>query len=131
MVDTVKGYRGGRYGFIRTCYQQLWTGIFVSLVFMRRLLTISAFSWALLNSYTRIYLGVHFISDIVAGILVGSLLGMLTYLVYSWIRVKVVQPVEGSVRHPYTKNGTMLASFIIICLIIITVFSPFLETIPH
>lgn|SRR5690554_1021883 len=132
MVDTVKGYRGGRYGFISGhATNSFGLASFVSLVFMRRLLTISAFSWALINSYTRIYLGVHFISDILAGILVGSLLGILTYLVYSWTRVKVIQPEEGSVKHPYTKNGTMLASFIIIGLIIITVFSPFLETIPH
>src|SRR5690606_13489471 len=80
LVDIVNGYRGGRYGFISghatTCFG---LALFLSLLFRHRGVTLAALSWALLNSYTRIYLGVHFISDIVAGMLAGSLLALLLY----------------------------------------------------
>lgn len=35
------------------------------------------------QSYTRIYLGVHFVSDIVAGMLVGTLIAFLLFLALS------------------------------------------------
>lgn len=132
LVDTVNDYRGGRYGFISGhATNSFGLAVFFSLVFARRAVTLTALFWALLNSYTRIYLGVHFISDILAGIFVGSILGLLVYMAYSWTRVKVVKPVDGALGSVYSKQGNLLALFIIICLIVILIFSSLLATIPH
>jgi len=80
MVDIVNGYRGGRYGFISShATNSFGLAVFISLLFRHRRVTISVVCWALLNSYTRIYLGVHFISDILAGIIVGTILAFLLY----------------------------------------------------
>ena len=39
-------------------------------------------TWALVNSWTRIYLGVHYPFDVLVGILFGSLVGLTVYRLY-------------------------------------------------
>lgn len=85
LVDIVNGYRGGRYGFISShATNSFGLAVFLILLFQDRRVTIAVIFWALLNSYTRVYLGVHFVSDILAGMIVGSVLG---YLFYELLRL--------------------------------------------
>lgn len=132
LVDIVKGYRGGKYGFISGhATNSFGLAVFVSLVFKHRWVTIAAIFWALLNSYTRIYLGVHFISDIVAGMIVGSILAFLVYYAYRWARVRVFGPPALRNGSPYHKNGRLFASVILLFVVVIVIFSPLLATLPH
>lgn len=80
-------YRGGLYGFF-SGHAANYFGIvsFLSLVFRRRLTSVLLFTLAVIVAYSRLYLGVHFISDILAGIFVGLGTGYIVYLVYSWLR---------------------------------------------
>jgi undecaprenyl-diphosphatase len=88
----VFGYTGGLYGFISShASNSFGFAVFTSLVFRNRLFTFMIFLFALLNAYSRVYLGVHFISDVVAGALVGSLTGYLVYRLYQFSRYKYVQ----------------------------------------
>ena len=65
LVDVVNNYRGGRFGFISShATNAFGLAVFLILIFKNRLITLSTLIWATLNSYTRIYLGVHFISEI-------------------------------------------------------------------
>lgn len=85
-VKTVFGYRGGRYGFISShAANAFGFATFLSLLVRNKWLSLSLFLWAIINSYSRIYLGVHFISDIVPGALSGLLFGWIGY--YSCLRV--------------------------------------------
>jgi len=133
MVDIINGYRGGRYGFISGhATNSFGLAVFLSLVFRNRLVTISTLLWATINSYTRIYLGVHFISDILAGMIVGTLVAFLLYTIYTALRKTIVHPPSSRKLSAYgKKEGTILATFIILYLIVITIFSPFLATLPH
>jgi undecaprenyl-diphosphatase len=133
MVDIVSGYRGGKYGFISGhATNSFGLAVFLSLVFANRWVTFSTLLWATLNSYTRVYLGVHFISDIVAGMIVGSLVALLLYGAYAALRKAVVHPPLSRQESAYgKKEGTLLATFIILYIIIIASFSPFLATLPH
>jgi undecaprenyl-diphosphatase len=78
MVHLVNAYKGGEYGF----YSGHATNNFSIAVFLI-VLTGKRFKWfwmialsyALIISYTRIYLGVHFPGDIIAGAVMGSLIG--------------------------------------------------------
>ena len=82
-VQIVFGYRGGRYGFISSHAANAFGFVmFTALLLQKRLYTIIMFAWATLTAYSRIYLGVHFISDIVPGILVGLFLGWFVYKLF-------------------------------------------------
>jgi undecaprenyl-diphosphatase len=78
MVHLVNAYKGGDYGF----YSAHATNNFSIAVFLI-VLTGKRFKWiwtialsyALIISYTRIYLGVHFPGDIIMGAIMGSLIG--------------------------------------------------------
>ena len=83
LIDIVDGYRGGRYGFFSSHSANTFSlAIFVSLLVRHKALTLSLLSWAILNCWTRIYLGVHFMGDLIVGFLFGSFVGFVTYLAY-------------------------------------------------
>lgn len=133
MVDIMNGYRGGRYGFISGhATNSFGLAVFLSLVFRNPLVTFSTLLWATINSYTRIYLGVHFISDILAGMIVGTFVALLLYAIYAALRKAIIHPPLSRRESAYgKKEGTTLAAFVILYLAIITIFSPFLATLPH
>lgn len=56
----------------------------------RRFLTILAFSLSLLMGVSRVYLGVHYLSDIVCGYLLGAII--LTIAI--WVRKKVINETQ-------------------------------------
>ena len=57
--------------------------IFCGLVFFRfnRLILPFAFCWALLISYAQVYVGVHYPFDVIAGALIGILIGITTAII--------------------------------------------------
>lgn len=81
MGHVVDGYRGGDYGF-PSCHaaNSFALAVFMSLVARRRLFTWFIFLWAVLHSYTRLYLGVHYPGDLIVGTLYGSLIGAVIYM---------------------------------------------------
>lgn len=49
----------------------------MSLIFRRKLIAIPLFLWALLVAYSRVALGVHYPSDVLAGMVIGAAIGWL------------------------------------------------------
>lgn len=61
MVDIVNGYRGGRFGFISSHAANTFAiSVFLSLLIKRKSLTFMLLFWAVLNSYSRIYLEIFY-----------------------------------------------------------------------
>jgi undecaprenyl-diphosphatase len=90
-VSTVFDYRGGRYGFISShATNAFGFATLTSLIFRYPFYSVMLFGWATVNSYSRIYLGVHFITDIVPGMLSGLLFGWLIYKIYVYICQKMI-----------------------------------------
>ena len=90
VIDLVGDYRGGRYGFFsshaaNTCA----VAVFLSLLFRKRIFSIAICSWAMVNSWTRLYLGVHYVGDITVGLLWGALVGWLVFRLYRFLTLKV------------------------------------------
>jgi len=91
-VLIVNNYKGGRFGFISAhATNGFGLAMFLSLVFKYRKLTFMIFTWAAITAYSRIYLGVHFISDIIGGMFLGILIGFIVYLLFQYGRVKVLK----------------------------------------
>ncbi len=133
-VDIMKGYRGGKYGFISGhATNSLGLSVFISLVFKYRWVTISSLLWATLNSYTRIYLGVHFIADIIAGMIVGAVLAFILYYIYKTTKRVAFKNVliNGEDILYNRKQGKYLAMLVLSYSLILIIFSPFLSTLPH
>ena len=83
MVHIVDNYRGGRYGFPSSHSANSWGLAFFGMQLVRnRKLSIFLFVWALVMSYSRIYLGVHYTGDILVGAIIGCLMGTLIYRLY-------------------------------------------------
>ncbi|MDR1783068.1 MAG: phosphatase PAP2 family protein [Dysgonamonadaceae bacterium] len=107
LVDTVKGLKGGLYGFFSGhAANSFGFATFTALLFRNRLFTATILTFAILNAYSRIYLGLHFISDIVAGMAVGVLMGYLGYFLFNFARQKWLKiPVSELKRAVYPKQA--------------------------
>jgi undecaprenyl-diphosphatase len=87
-VKTVLGHLGGgHYGFISghsTNFAAL--GAFTILLLRRRGYTLIMTLVVLTTMYSRVYLGVHFFTDVIAGMVVGGFVGLVMYLLYAETR---------------------------------------------
>jgi len=91
-VHLVNGKRGGKYGF-PSCHAANSFGLafFVMLLFKNKLLTLFILSWAVINSYSRIYIGVHYPGDLFAGMIVGLSGAVLLYKLYCYVLRRFVR----------------------------------------
>ncbi len=80
-VHLVNGYKGGKYGFASShAANSFGIAMLVWLSLRKRYPNVIwIFGWALMFSYTRIYLGVHYPGDILVGALIGLLAGVIAY----------------------------------------------------
>lgn len=80
-AQVVGDYRGGDYGF-PSCHSanSFALALFISLFYRRKAMTFVMFAWALLNSYTRLYLGVHYPGDLIVGAAIGCSFGFICYI---------------------------------------------------
>jgi len=134
LVNIINDFRGGDYGFISGhATNSFGLAFFFSLLFKNRFVTISMMLWAAINSYSRVYLGVHFISDIVAGFIMGTLIGLLVYEIYIRIRIRYFNiPILEKRESIYSKKqGNILGITFILYIALIILFSPFLTSFSH
>lgn len=84
IVRIVQDYRGGLYGFFsshaaNTCA----LAVYFSLIIRRRHITVLLILFVAINCWTRLYLGAHYVSDILVGLIFGALVGYLVALLVS------------------------------------------------
>ena len=116
LVDVVNNYRGGRYGFFSAHASNTFTvAMLLAYRFHHKRLTLLLFSWALLNCYTRIYLGVHYAGDVLVGIAVGLLIGGLLNLLQRHLQPPTQKPLPATTPTGYNNNQmNMLSSCILL-----------------
>ena len=83
LIHIVNGYRGGMYGFVSShAANSVTFATFTALLFRNKFYTIAIFLWALLTAYSRIYLGVHYLGDVLCGALLGVLVAVIIYVMF-------------------------------------------------
>lgn len=82
LLHYVNGYRGGRFGFVSShaanCFGE---SVWLMLLLRNRKVKLTLFVFSLVVCYSRIYLGVHYPFDVLAGSCLGIALGVLVYVV--------------------------------------------------
>lgn len=121
LVDVVDGYRGGRFGFFSAHASNTFSiAVFFSLLIRNRLLTVSLVTWSLVNCWTRMYLGVHFPGDILAGLLWGGLVGTGIWYLFQRIKRRVGED-DNFISTQYTPTGYLLTDVdVVICVLVAT-----------
>lgn len=105
LVSVVNGYRGGLYGFVSSHAANTFAvAVFISLLIRNKWLTIMMIVWAIIPSYSRIYLGVHYPGDILCGALMGGTIAFLVYWLYSYIQKRFFFQVKGYISTQYTSS---------------------------
>ena len=107
-IDIVNGARSGLYGFISShAANTFGIAMFISLVIRYKKLTISLFIWAAIDSFSRVYLGVHYPGDILAGAVFGMVVAIAIYLLYNIIH-KHLDLSPTKITRYYTRSGYLV-----------------------
>jgi undecaprenyl-diphosphatase len=88
----LNGGRGGMYGFISSHAANTFAlAMLLSLLFRNRIkyFGLFVFTWAAFVSYSRIYNGVHYPSDIAVGAIVGMAIGIVVFKLFSVAENKI------------------------------------------
>ena len=117
LLHYVGNYRGGKYGFVSSHAANAFGVLaFLAPLFRHKATTVVLFVWAYMVSYSRIYLGVHFPGDIIAGGLLGITVGTgvslgmrAAYVRIRAISAKMAEP--ETLRH-YIKSGMITVTTI-------------------
>lgn len=86
-VQVVNNYRAEGYSFFSAhASNTMAVAVFFSLLVKDRLLACTLITWALVNCWTRLYLGVHYPSDIIVGVVWGCVSGLFAYTIYNKVK---------------------------------------------
>jgi len=103
LVHLVNGYRGGAYGFCSNhAANTMACATLIAAIFTHNkpgythaYVTLPLMLWVAINCYSRMYLGVHYPLDILAGLMVGVLMALLVWYLFRGC----LYPTEGCVHH--------------------------------
>jgi undecaprenyl-diphosphatase len=105
VVDTVYGVSSNQFSFFSAHAANTFAlATFMALLVRSGILNFGLFVWAAINAYTRLYLGMHYPSDILVGTLWGMISGAIAYFVYSYLYYKR-NPHINYISSQYTSTG--------------------------
>ncbi len=122
-LHIVFNYTGREYGFFSGHATNFFSiALFLSLIIRNHKFSLIIFSLVSLVCYSRMYLGVHYLSDILAGIVVGGTLAYLYYLLYLWLRQRLM-PRSKSTREVFAQGLSLVLTALYSFLPVLSAFA--------
>lgn len=117
-VDVVNGTRGTLYGFFSAHASNTFCiAVFFSLLVRNSKFVTAMIAWSLVNCWTRMYLGLHYPGDILAGLLWGGMVGAFVYFVYIKAYLRMY-PDFNYISSQYTTTGYNCVDIDIVLLVL-------------
>lgn len=90
-VQLVDGYKADGYSFV-SAHAANTFGLFlyIALLIRSRVLTVAMAIWTILSSYSRIFLGVHFVADVICGMIIGALVAGMCFKLQTSLQQKAM-----------------------------------------
>ena len=121
-VDTLDGFRPLDYSFFSGHASNTFSiAVFFALMVRRRTFTVFMVAWSLINCWTRLYLGLHFPSDILTGLVWGALVGTGVYVLYLRFYTLIGVKINYISSH-YTPTGYALSDLNVVYTTMILTF---------
>ena len=90
VLHLVNGYKSGQYGFVSShAANTMVVALLFSLIWRNKIATVGLMLWVAANCYSRMYLGVHYPTDILGGLMVGALVAVVVYAML--VRYRLVE----------------------------------------
>ena len=104
-IQVVGNLRGSGYSFCSAhAANTMSLAVFFSLLMRSKRLALFLVGWSLINCWTRLYLGMHYPSDILCGLAAGLVIGCVVYFVYLKIYHKIAPNIT-YISNQYTSTG--------------------------
>jgi undecaprenyl-diphosphatase len=118
-IDVVQGIWDKSYSFFSAHAANTFSlAVFFSFLIRHRLAVVALVAWSVLNCWTRLYLGMHYPSDIVAGLLWGAMVGTGMYYLYRYLYYRF-SPRISYVSSQYTRTGYAYADVDVMCAVMV------------
>ncbi|MBO7608713.1 MAG: phosphatase PAP2 family protein [Muribaculaceae bacterium] len=124
-IHLVNGYQGGMFGFVSGhAANSFGVAMIMGLMLRHRPAIIAMIIWAILQCYSRMYLGVHYLGDILCGTVLGLLVAWLVY----WLLRFLYRKFSAFPAFPaFTRNdGKMIASSVVVTILTIFILAIFI-----
>ena len=95
----------------------------MALLFRKKEYTFAFILWAAISCFSRIYLGVHYLGDILCGATLGILSGLLVYYIYKYLNKRYIQENITRYSRKYTSSGYLTSDInILLIALFATIF---------
>lgn len=121
-IDVVNDVRATGYSFFSAhAANTFGIALFFSLLIRNKTFIVSIVFWSLVNCWTRLYLGVHYPSDIIVGLIWGTIAGLVAYYIYIRVYLRM-HPAFNYISSQYSSTGYSHADIDVVLLVLVLTF---------